>query len=50
MKFTFNISDTSSDNINNVTEQAFKNNCCMWFVARKCQEELVYFPLSSFSE
>ena len=39
MKFTFNISDTSSDNTNNVTEQAFTNNCCVRFVARKCQEE-----------
>ena len=40
MKFTFNISVTSADNINNV-EQAFKNNVCMWFEARKCQEELI---------
>ena len=30
----------SADNINNV-QQAFKNNVCMWFVARKCQEELI---------
>ena len=40
MKFIFNISVTSADNINNV-QQAFKNNVCMWFVARKCQEELI---------
>ena len=39
MKFTFNTSDTSSDNTNNITEQAFKNNCCMRFVVHKCQEE-----------
>ena len=39
MKCTFNISVTSADN-NNV-QQAFKNNVCMWFVARKCQEELI---------
>ena len=34
MKFTFNTSDTSSDNTNNITEQAFKNNCCMRFVMK----------------
>lgn len=45
MKFTFNISATSPDNINNVIKQAFKIKVCLWFVACKCQEELNAFSL-----
>lgn len=45
MKFTFNISATSPDNINNVRKQAFKIKVCLWFVACKCQEELNTFSL-----
>lgn len=43
MKFTFNIYATSPDRIN-IVKQAFKNNFCMWFVARKFQEELIEYP------
>ena len=49
MKFTFNIYATSPDRIN-IVKQAFKNNFCMWFVARKFQEELIEYPYSSLSE
>lgn len=49
MRFTFLILATFPDNINNVIEQAFKN-VRMWFVERKCWEELIKYPYSGLAE